>query len=59
YKCHGCFGEPLYCTSCCRTQHQRHPFHRVSQWTGSFFEESCLVKSGIVIWLGHNGNPCP
>ncbi|KAG1889098.1 uncharacterized protein F5891DRAFT_987476 [Suillus fuscotomentosus] len=42
-----------------RTQHQRLPFHRVSQWTGSFFEESCLVKSGIVIWLGHNGNPCP
>ncbi|KAG1906159.1 uncharacterized protein F5891DRAFT_1125607 [Suillus fuscotomentosus] len=57
YKCHGCFSEPLYCTSCCRTQHQRLPFHRVSQWTGSFFEESCLVKSGIVIWLGHNGNP--
>ncbi|KAG2108071.1 uncharacterized protein F5147DRAFT_745887 [Suillus discolor] len=59
YKCHGCFGEPLFCTSCCRTQHQRLPFHRVSQWTGSFFEESCLVKSGMVIWLGHGGNACP
>ncbi|KAG2102537.1 uncharacterized protein F5147DRAFT_580924, partial [Suillus discolor] len=59
YKCHGCFGEPLSCTSCCRTQHQRLPFHRVSQWTGSFFEESCLVKSGMVIWLGHGGNACP
>ncbi|KAG1839869.1 hypothetical protein C8R48DRAFT_621358, partial [Suillus tomentosus] len=59
YKCHGCFGEPLYCTSCCRTQHQRLLFHRVSQWTGSFFEKSCLVKSGIVIWLGHDGKPCP
>ncbi|KAG1804565.1 hypothetical protein EV424DRAFT_1474441 [Suillus variegatus] len=59
YKCHGCFGEPLLCTSCCRTQHQRLPFHRVSQWTGSFFEESCLVKSGMVIWLGHGGNACP
>ncbi|KAG1817738.1 hypothetical protein EV424DRAFT_1347851 [Suillus variegatus] len=42
-----------------QTQHQRLPFHRVSQWTGSFFEESCLVKSGIVIWLGHDGKPCP
>ncbi|KAG1859455.1 hypothetical protein C8R48DRAFT_605670, partial [Suillus tomentosus] len=59
YKCHGCFGEPLYCTSYCGTQHQRLPFHWVSQWTGSFFEESCLVKTGIVIWLGHNGKPCP
>ncbi|KAG2119461.1 uncharacterized protein F5147DRAFT_647419 [Suillus discolor] len=42
-----------------RTQHQRLPFHRVSQWTGLFFEESCLVKSGMVIWLGHGGNACP
>ncbi|KAG1861514.1 hypothetical protein DFJ58DRAFT_839661 [Suillus subalutaceus] len=31
----------------------------ISQWTGSFFEESCLVKTGLVIWLGHYGNPCP
>ncbi|KAG1900024.1 uncharacterized protein F5891DRAFT_980638 [Suillus fuscotomentosus] len=29
------------------------------QWTGLFFEESCLVKSGMVIWLGHGGNACP
>ncbi|KAG1782095.1 hypothetical protein EV702DRAFT_1041810 [Suillus placidus] len=26
---------------------------------GGFFEESCLVKTGLVISLGHNGNPCP
>ncbi|KAG1770142.1 hypothetical protein EV702DRAFT_1049465 [Suillus placidus] len=26
---------------------------------GGFFKESCLVKTGLVISLGHNGNPCP
>ncbi|KAG1844998.1 hypothetical protein F4604DRAFT_1595844, partial [Suillus subluteus] len=59
YKCHQCFGEPLLCTNCCRMEHQRLPFHRISQWTGGLFEDCCLVKTGLVIWLGHNGNPCP
>ncbi|KAG1723451.1 hypothetical protein EDB19DRAFT_1898080 [Suillus lakei] len=59
YKCHNCFSEPLFCTNCCRMEHQRLPFHRISQWTGSFFEDCCLVKTGLVISLGHNGNPCP
>lgn len=59
YKCHGCFAEPLFCTDCCRSQHQRHPFHRISQWTGEFFQESSLTKVGLDIHLGHNGGPCP
>lgn len=59
YKCHGCFNEPLFCTDCCRTQHQRHPFHRISQWTGSFFQETSLIKVGLHIHLAHDGTPCP
>ncbi|KAG1882456.1 hypothetical protein F4604DRAFT_1879500 [Suillus subluteus] len=59
YKCHGCFNEPLFCTDCCRTQHQRHPFHRISQWTGSFFQETSLSKVGLHIHLAHDGTPCP
>ncbi|KAG1721016.1 uncharacterized protein EDB91DRAFT_1240354 [Suillus paluster] len=43
YKCHNCFGQ----------EHQRLPFHRISQWTGGFFKDCCLVKTG------HGGNPCP
>ncbi|KAG1839425.1 hypothetical protein F4604DRAFT_1994190 [Suillus subluteus] len=39
--------------------HQRLPFHRISQWTGAFFEESCLVKIGMMMWLGHARTPCP
>ncbi|KAG1737439.1 hypothetical protein EDB19DRAFT_1829542 [Suillus lakei] len=26
---------------------------------GGFFEDSCLVKTGLVISLGHSRNPCP
>ncbi|KAG2057442.1 hypothetical protein BDR06DRAFT_980855 [Suillus hirtellus] len=59
YKCHGCFNEPLFCTECCRTQHQRHPFHHISQWTGSFFQETSLMKVGLHIHLAHDGTPCP
>jgi hypothetical protein len=59
YKCHACFNEPLFCTDCCRSQHQRHPFHRISQWTGSFFQETSLAKVGLQIHLGHGGSPCP
>ncbi len=59
YRCHGCFNEPLFCTDCCRIQHQRHPFHRISQWTGSFFQETSLLKVGLHIHLAHDGTPCP
>ncbi|KAG1859310.1 hypothetical protein DFJ58DRAFT_840183 [Suillus subalutaceus] len=27
-------------------EHQRLPFHQISQWTGGFFEDCCLVKTG-------------
>jgi hypothetical protein len=47
------------CTNCCREEHCRLPFHQISQWTGGFFEDSCLVKTGLVISLGHSRNPCP
>ena len=59
YRCHGCFNEPLFCTDCCRIQHQRHPFHRISQWTRSFFQETSLLKVGLHIHLAHDGTPCP
>ncbi|KIK39195.1 hypothetical protein CY34DRAFT_25361 [Suillus luteus UH-Slu-Lm8-n1] len=49
----------LFCTDCCRIQHQRHPFHCISQWTGSFFQETSLIKVGLHIHLAHNSTPCP
>ncbi|KAG2116993.1 uncharacterized protein F5147DRAFT_768380 [Suillus discolor] len=35
------------------------PFHRISQWTGGFFEGTSLTKIGLEVHLGHAGKPCP
>ncbi|KAG1870872.1 hypothetical protein F4604DRAFT_1583524 [Suillus subluteus] len=59
YRCHGCMGEPLFCTHCCRTVHSCMPFHQISQWTGGFFKDTSLTKIGLEIHLGHQGKPCP
>jgi CxC2 like cysteine cluster associated with KDZ transposases len=34
------------------------PFHRVEEWTGSFFKSKPLWEAGVKIYLGHGGNPC-
>ncbi|KAK7696324.1 hypothetical protein QCA50_000978 [Cerrena zonata] len=59
WRCHDCFGEPVFCTTCCASQHQQHPFHRVSRWTGLTFTSSALRYTGMVLHLGHGGRPCP
>jgi len=59
YKCQDCFGEPLYCTGCCQSQHICNPFHLISQWNGKFFEQSCLAHVGLVIHLRHDGRKFP
>ncbi|KAG2069739.1 hypothetical protein BDR04DRAFT_1020843, partial [Suillus decipiens] len=33
--------------------------HCISQWTGSFFQETSLIKVGLHIHLAHDGTPCP
>lgn len=75
YRCDDCFMQPLFCTSCCREQHVRHPLHRVHQWVGQFFDDSSLrlvssmlefnswnpnsSQAGMEVNLGHGGSPCP
>ncbi|KAI6096271.1 hypothetical protein EDD16DRAFT_1528139 [Pisolithus croceorrhizus] len=58
-----------YCESCWRWNpplnpelaqvHDAHPFHRIKQWTGLFFEKSALHMTGLQLQLGHDGRPCP
>ncbi|KAI9457553.1 hypothetical protein HD554DRAFT_2030018 [Boletus coccyginus] len=43
YKCSNCFTQPVYYTSCVRREHLKLPFHRVEQWTGSYFKKSSLI----------------
>ncbi|KAF8122787.1 hypothetical protein EV363DRAFT_1404642 [Boletus edulis] len=59
YRCSDCFGQPLFCTLCTQNKHQMHPFHRISQWTGSFFEDSSLNLARFEVHLGHEGRSCP
>ncbi|KAG1836714.1 hypothetical protein C8R48DRAFT_568766, partial [Suillus tomentosus] len=57
--CHNCLGDPMFCAKCCRYEHRRLPFHKISKWNGSFFEETSLTKIDMEIYLGHGGLPCP
>ena len=59
WRCHDCFGSPVFCTHCIQECHQRHPFHRVSRWTGKCFIPSSLSNAGLTLNLGHGGSLCP
>lgn len=59
YKCETCFQAELVCRSCCIEQHKHNPLHRVRKWKGAFFERQDLSELGLVMKLGHNGQPCP
>lgn len=59
WRCNDCFASPCYCTSCCRSVHERSPFHRVVKWNGQTFYKSSLRRTGLTLYLGHGGLPCP
>ena len=59
WRCHDCFGNPVFCTHCIQECHQIHPFHRVSRWNGKCFIPSSLSNAGLTLNLGHGGTLCP
>ena len=59
WRCHDCFGEPVFCTHCIQQSHQLSPFHRVSRWDEKCFSPSSLSNSGLTLNLGHAGRLCP
>ena len=59
WRCHDCFGGPVFCTHCIQECHQIHPFHRVSRWNGKCFTPSSLSNAGLTLNLGHGGGLCP
>ena len=58
-KCSDCLGGNYFCRNCAIQSHQRTPFHRLARWTGSHFAPLSLYSLGIVLFLGHDGVPCP
>jgi CxC2 like cysteine cluster associated with KDZ transposases len=60
YRCLDChLGQRLLCKKCCLRVHQHNPFHKIQYWTGQFFDRADLGELGLIIHLGHDGNPCP
>ena len=58
-RCMDCFGQPLYCHSCCLDAHSSLPFHSIEKWTGKFFKKTSLNSEGFILHLGHGGLCCP
>lgn len=59
WRCHDCFGDPVFCSGCLRDTHYSQPYHRVSWWNGRCFVRSSLAKAGVTLNLGHAGALCP
>ena len=57
--CSDCFLQDVSCRKCCLDHHKYLPFHRIKQWNGRFFASSSLYGQGHIIYLGHQGKPCP
>ncbi len=58
-KCPDCFGTPLFCQGCCVNAHRHSPFHRPLQWTATHYTQVSLHYLGFVLFIGHEGAPCP
>src|SRR4029077_20392339 len=58
-KCQDCFGAPLFCKSCCVLTHSHLPFHRPLLWTATHYTPVSLHSLGFVLYVGHDGSPCP
>lgn len=58
YRCRECFNTSAICSHCMIKQHQLQPFHRIEKWTGTYFDTHTLHELGLVIYVGHKGEPC-
>lgn len=60
YRCRDCFGRPPACKACLLDSHTYLPFHDIQEWTSpGFFRRVSLLHLGLIIYLGHGGQPCP
>ena len=52
-------GANVFCKDGCLKVHSASPFHRLFQWTGAHYAPTSLYSLGLVLFLGHQGKPCP
>lgn len=58
-QCLDCFGTPALCKVCMVKTHKCLPFHKIEIWKGNCFLPTQLMQIGYLLYLGHNGGPCP
>ncbi|KAF8257164.1 hypothetical protein EI94DRAFT_1421880, partial [Lactarius quietus] len=54
-----CFGAPLFCKRCCVIKHRHSPLHRPLLWTATHYTLVSLQSLGFILFVGHDGSPCP
>ncbi|KAL0061228.1 hypothetical protein AAF712_011987 [Marasmius tenuissimus] len=57
-RCTDCFFSRPTCTECFLRSHTSLPLHWAEEWNGRFFERKDASAIGLIIHLGHNGEPC-
>ncbi|KAN0088257.1 hypothetical protein V8E55_005314 [Tylopilus felleus] len=57
--CVACLGNHIWCSVCAVKAHRTLPFHRIQQWNGRFYDIVTLQHLGYILYLGHQGDPCP
>ena len=59
WRCKDCLGGHSMCRGCCQILHINLPFHKIEWWNGDHYEPDWLCNVGVVVYLGHDGEPCP
>ncbi|PCH36136.1 hypothetical protein WOLCODRAFT_81581, partial [Wolfiporia cocos MD-104 SS10] len=61
HQCMDCYHSVPSCARCVVNDHLTNPLHRIEQWDDEdqFWKHAALSDLGLVVWLGHNGRPCP
>lgn len=59
YRCKDCFGQHVWCDTCCISAHKHVPFHRIQLWNGKYFETSDILERRLILNLLHATNDCP
>ncbi|OBZ74523.1 hypothetical protein A0H81_05787 [Grifola frondosa] len=52
-RCSDCDDLRLLCAGCTISRHLANPVHRVSVWTGTYFQQTSLKALGLRVQLGH------
>lgn len=58
-RCQECFLNPFLCDKCCLKSHANLPFHKIQRWNNQCFTPTSLCALGYIMYLGHDGKPCP